>query len=220
MNRAWLIAMAAAAAVASCGDVQSDLITRAGGPPASCAGDKDCSPPAPHCEIESGRCVECLDLSHCSDGRACALPAGTCVPGCPEAPCPLASPVCEEATGLCRGCTANTECPATSAFCQLATGRCVECVAHTDCPGGDFKICASNGLCVECTEAGHCSGDETCSPLNLCAVRCGPNGACPIDDPICDEAIGFCVECRTDSDCVDPDEACRNSDCVDRLTGR
>lgn len=204
-------------ALASCGEVESDLITRKSVTAQSCTADADCPASHPRCD-ERGRCLQCLDKSDCPDpaGQACTLPSGTCVAGCPETPCSTEKIVCEESTGLCTGCTQDLDCP--GMHCDTTTGGCVECfaaTAETDCVG-ELNLCDASGRCVECTQDGHCSGvGEQCSTvLGRCATACTPaTDGCPPDEPICDPTIDFCVECIDDDNC-DAGEQCRRSECI------
>jgi hypothetical protein len=202
-------------ALASCGEVESDLITRKSITTQSCTIDADCLADHPRCD-ERGRCLQCLDKSDCAAGQACTLPSGTCVAGCPDTPCSTEKPVCETSTGLCAACTEELDCP--GMHCDTATGRCVECFSTTDCTG-EFRLCDTSGRCVECTEQGHCGSGEQCSPvLGRCATACTSTTICPADEPKCDLTIGVCVECEDNEDC-DIGEECRRSECVDSSTG-
>jgi hypothetical protein len=206
-------------ALVSCGEVESDLITRKSVTAESCTSDADCPSNDPRCDAR-GFCSQCLDKSDCAAGQACALPSGTCVAGCgPETPCSTEKPVCDTATSLCAGCTGDSDCPGT--HCDTATGRCVECfqsTAGTDC-AGELPLCDASGRCVECTVTAHCSVGEECSTvLGVCATACPAAGGCPADEPRCDETIGFCVECVYDVDCG-AGEVCRRWECVESSTG-
>jgi hypothetical protein len=199
---------------ASCGDVTSDLIVRDVEKVTSCLSATDCPSEQSRCDVPSGRCRECLERSHCAAGQSCSLPAGTCVQGCDGgAPCSGAQPVCDGTSGLCRGCAADGECSEAASHCQLETGRCVACFTNADC-AGDERLCDPSGRCVECLTDGHCEEEiERCSSvLGECSVPCTSNAGCESDDPVCDLAVGFCVECKEDRDCG-PDEVCRSSDC-------
>jgi hypothetical protein len=65
-------------------------------------------------------------------------------------------------------------------------------------------------------EDGHCDDvGESCNRvLGQCAQPCSEALLCSFDDPICDQALGFCVECQIDTNCED-DELCRASECVE-----
>jgi len=209
--RAILAAVALGAfAMASCGEVESDLIARKSAT-GICTTDTECPSDHPRCD-DRGRCLQCLTLSDCAAGQACTLPSGTCVAGCPQTPCSSEKPVCETSTGLCVGCSEDLDCP--GMHCSMATGGCVECLAATDCVG-ELGLCDATGRCVECTQDAHCSVGEQCSPvLGRCATACTPaTDGCPADEPICDPTIGFCVEC-IDNDNCDTGEECRRSECI------
>jgi Cys-rich repeat protein len=205
---------------AGCGDVTSDLIVRAM-PEAgaqSCGSDAECAPPSPRCELPSGVCVACLEDDDCAAGNVCALPANVCAERCIPSFCGGSLPVCDFGTGSCRPCTDDAACPAGAPHC-LASGACVACRQNSDCSAdedGEPRFCDPAGRCVECLDDGHCDdiGERCSSYLGACAEPCSPTDPCRADDPICDESIGFCVECRSDRDCGDG-VLCRGSECAD-----
>ncbi len=47
-----------------------------------CSDDSDCTtdPLLPHCDIEFGECVECVDASHCNTDEVCGRETNTCYP--------------------------------------------------------------------------------------------------------------------------------------------
>jgi hypothetical protein len=61
-----------------------------------------------------------------------------------DATCPVSSPICLVATGLCVQCRDNTQCSGTISKCNTATNSCVQCLATTDC--GECEEC-QNGAC-------------------------------------------------------------------------
>ncbi len=92
------------------------------------------------------------------------------------------------------------------------------CDTNEDCTFDEQLIChPSTKRCVECVTDGHCEQvGERCSViLGECERPCASADDCVSDDPICDTAIGFCVECRADDDCR-AGQACRNSECIKR----
>jgi hypothetical protein len=200
----------------ACGDVTSDVITRAADLP-SLTCETECAGATPRCDVASGLCVECLEALDCGQGQACARPSGRCVTGCNELePCSSDQPVCEVETGLCGPCVEDPDCPDDTPYCQ-PSGACVECRTRDDCDDSDEPYCDASGLCVECLMDGHCNdSDEACSVvLSVCARPCVPDARdCDSDHPVCDPALGFCVECQTDLEC-DIDEVCRSSECHD-----
>ncbi len=56
--------------------------------------------------------------------------------------CPVSSPVCQTATGLCVQCRDNSQCSGTINKCNVATNSCVQCLSNTDCP--TCSECRSN----------------------------------------------------------------------------
>jgi len=107
------IVLGALTVTSACGDKNKKL--KAG----MCKNDKDCK--GGHCL--KGRCVACLDDSHCQEGQHCE--AGQCV-------------------AKTAGCTKQSDCAAGQA-CK--GGLCVkaECTKDTDCP--EPKEC-HQGLCI------------------------------------------------------------------------
>ena len=90
------------------------------------------------------------------------------------------------------------------------------CSNTEDCTYDDQLIChPSTKRCVECVTDGHCEdvGERCSAVLGECAIPCTATTDCTPDDPICDLAIGFCVECERDNDCRSG-ELCRRSECV------
>jgi hypothetical protein len=224
-----LAALTLITVASSCGDVTTDLITRdpnapdeassAGNPNVAleCQRDDDCPSERRRCDLTDNRCVACLDAIDCGEGQTCNLPSHTCVLLCTAgAVCAGASPYCDEATGACRGCRAEGECQAPTPHCDVPSGRCVQCLALADCEDDEARLCSPTGRCVECLTNGHCEEEaERCSSvLGECGIPCTGPGTCPFDDPVCDVAVGFCVECSEDSDCG-PEGVCRNFDCVE-----
>jgi len=152
------LALFGMAALSSCGDVTSELITRTDTGAGVCRSDADCA-----------------------DGEVCTLPAGSCVPACDETTvCPSTKPVCDEATRLCRGCTSGSECLDFSfetPYCQ--NGRCVECtdVGHCELPS---ELCSDVlGECaIPCADGGVCPADEVCDPMIGFCVDCRNDADC------------------------------------------
>jgi hypothetical protein len=102
--------------------------------------------------------------------------------------------------------------------------RMGECSSNADCAGQSKNLCNQTlHTCAECVLDGDCvDGQETCSiALNRCAAPCSADIDCPPDDRWCDLALGragtpgYCVGCRSLSDCTDPERPyCVEGDCV------
>ncbi|MEX1367087.1 MAG: right-handed parallel beta-helix repeat-containing protein [Nannocystaceae bacterium] len=119
--------------------------------PMPCDGDDDCpDATAPFCEPASGECVSCdgttdpnaacasLDPSQpvCVDGSC-----EQCTAAAPDA-CGGDTPVCDDATNTCVGCTEHAQCG--EAACNFYTGACLpsDAVVHVG-PGQDFLTLVS-----------------------------------------------------------------------------
>ncbi len=184
-----------------------------------CQTDADCEvPEAPRCDVESGRCVECLDAADCAEGEICS--GGVCAQQavCTEdSQCEMGQ-ICVD--GACvAGCHSNRDCPDgwTCLPDQDPHGTCVECQNDGDCgPGqacsdGRCVIhCTSDAhctplycdqashQCVACTEDAHCAEGEICDQLE-CRTGCREDADCASGH--CDQASHSCVECGDDDDC-------------------
>src|SRR5258705_13356912 len=82
-------AIAAVVSLASCGDVNSDLITSAGADRRICDSNAQCSIEKPVCEVDSGRCGGCTGDDACGVGRPprCNISTGSCVEGMTNRDC-------------------------------------------------------------------------------------------------------------------------------------
>ena len=186
----------------------------------TCLLDSQCErfPTTPICYINmGGKCIPCYSDSHC--------------------PSPTA-PKCENYT--CGACTTNSQCSRFNPKKKCSSsGKCVECLTNDDCTGG--KICSGSGICSIClsssecvtppflicnTEVGLCTECEYNTDCNLDPARsqCSTSGSCMAcaesihcehltSTPFC--SAGVCVQCISDSDCPNPDQAkCSGNACV------
>jgi hypothetical protein len=128
----------------------------------SCAAvDAGCPSTAPACEVDSGRCIECVSDSQCSYD--------------PDKPLCLA--------GACGGCVsgAKNACATRSAskpVC-LPNGACVECATSADCQVAGKPICdTATNTCKACT------GDDQCAAKSIGPGVClaAQGGRCATDD--------------------------------------
>jgi hypothetical protein len=86
------------------------------------------------------------------------------------------------------------------------------CAANTDCMGrrSAGPVCdTATGQCVQCLAAGDCNNGETCNvTAHRCVQSCGAGadagGRCSARNgtPICNAALGYCVQCAASSDCT------------------
>ncbi len=136
------------------------------------------------CDLDSGRCVECLDETDCPDGFVCNGFTDRCtaaVTGCTtDEEC--AGLHCDTIKGACVQCLSDGDC-GLSALCDLLTGSCTveqSCVTDGDC---SFGVChPDKRTCVECFNPAHC-----------------PSG-------VCDDLSSTCVAGCVDDDATEPNE--------------
>lgn len=138
---------------------------------------------------------------------------------CEPGDCGDALPVCDDTTGVCVECTANSDCPSA---CDLSTLCCVECLTSADCSDEATPRCSPDTLtCVGCSTDAHCSeadGRPFCVE-GVCvrctaateASMCGGN-SCRVSTGECTltpiGTVPTCGTCRADSQCSDPDARC------------
>jgi hypothetical protein len=138
----------------------------------SCAAvDAGCPAATPACEVNSGRCLECLGDDDCTkDVSKSFCQAGTCA-GCSGAGASAcagrnpAVPVCIP-SGLCAECATSDDCKSTAKpICDTAANACVACTRDDQCQA---KV-GGPGVCMF-QQDGHCATDAE-------AVYVGKNGA-------------------------------------------
>ncbi len=137
-----------------------------------CTTDDNCTDPyLPHCNVDTGECVECLSHPHCRDTAApfydpdqqyCWWLNKVCVECNNDGHCPADRPHCNQELRICEaraGCTSDADCtdPA-EPRCDLSMGVCVECLTDDDC--------ATNEICFE----GECIEEDPSSSGSLCIV--------------------------------------------------
>jgi hypothetical protein len=155
---------------------------------AACVIDSDCRLASLHCDVRSGKCVECAEDGHCPpDEPRCDLAehqcvqcgvgidcaAGhicesrQCVQTCPDGGgCPDAAPVCSAARGIRIRCTGNSDCSdsLTTPVCD-SNGRCVQCARDRDCPAAAPYCDLDGDGCVVCLPPSiGCAYDTKCEP--------------------------------------------------------
>ena len=178
---------------------------------ATCQMDHDCAKAADgtqqHCVQDSAHHGFCSP--QCGSNATCPL----------DATCQLQWAVCAQTTckqdgdcqarggaekcfaGVCQlACKKDVDCPASNGMAQHCgqAGACVTqaCQSDDDCPptSTTFQHCNAGACTPECSTAADCNaatGDQTCTPLSVCAPRAG---ACVGDGT-------FCSPCRSDGDC-------------------
>lgn len=170
----------------------------------SCTSEAQCVAIGQHCDPLVQQCRECVQTTHCSDGKECR--GGICVdPGTPlectgDFGCSAPSTVCE--SGQCVAGCSQAGSPivcGSGTVCNTNTGRCVPgqvtCAADAEC-GPPGRICESMQCIPGCTQPGglQCTGGNVCDP-----------------------ASGRCVNpgsCSADAECSPPARVCESSTCV------
>ncbi len=184
----------------------------------------------------------CQTEADCADGEVCDN--GTCKPevkpACDPA-CTGATPICDEANGVCKTCMADTDCGGGTPICDTAAndgkGQCVGCRDTDDCTApsvcdttthtcvgctetlgcsGETPVC-EEGHCVACTATAGCDAGEICdlsAPGGKCVICTATAGCGPAE--ICDTAAadgaGACVTCLADgTGCEAPTATCDTS---------
>jgi len=190
--------------------------------PLGCESNNDCqfSPGGALCERESGRCVQCLETTHCPAGRVCEV--GICVGSVctTDDDCDEATPICTEDGSACVECVGSDDCEEGEA-CN--GGSCVPqgCVDHDTCAAldPDLPYCGESGDCVACTAEAGCEEGEVCV-AGSCQTDAGCSSHQDCDgDPagsLCDLQTGACVVCVDDSSCTFPDRCVDQAACEPR----
>ncbi|MEZ4299683.1 MAG: MopE-related protein [Polyangiaceae bacterium] len=194
---------------------------------ADCAG----APGKPLCDVETGKCVQCLESTDCDwaqEPPICDPVKKECV-WCYSVPDPAedcgVGYYCKEDVGECNpGCTGDADCPVGPySLCDVAAFKCVMCFTDTDCAAG--TLC-DQGECVPgCETNDTCPSGQTCcsgychdlasdvSDCGACDVTC----ATPHGEPACEAGqcvVGACTAPHADCD-LDPANGCEVSTLVD-----
>jgi hypothetical protein len=123
--------------------------------PGPCVMDEDCTnPDAPFCG-DQGTCVDCGGTT---DPNAACMSADPGMPVCSEGACVQCSaqepsacmgvtPICDEGTNACVGCSEHAQCP--NSACNLELGNCMDVanVVHVDGDGG--QMFSSLGMALD-----------------------------------------------------------------------
>jgi hypothetical protein len=133
--------------------------------------DAGCPSATPACEVDSGRCLECLGDGDCTkDPSKSFCQAGACAgcSGAGDSACAgrnPAEPVCM-ASGLCAECATSDDCKAaTKPICDITANACVACTRDDQCQAK----AGGPGVCMA-QQDGHCATDAE-------TVYVGKNGA-------------------------------------------
>jgi Cys-rich repeat protein len=187
------------------------------------------------CDVNSGRCVGCVDHGDCTTPplALCDPSAQTCVECLTHADCTDPSrPVCDLASHSCVRCVVDANCPAGN-VCRNNT--CTPgCSSNQPCPQG--QVCSPGGQCVQCVSDAQCSGaTPRCHSATNTCVAClpGPGDNCPVGqycraDFVCERGCktgadcpsGVCLADHSCQGCVDDTQCaagkvCQNGTCID-----
>ncbi len=205
-----------------------------------CTFDDHCvDPDLSHCFTEEGRCVGCLEASHCPGNYYCDLNESsarrhTCREGCLDGNDCVPGTRCErpgDAPGRCVECSVETaaeDCSdSTRQRCHPDLLLCVQCFEHEQCTSPALNWCHQyDWECVQCLQESHCPMGTVCvGSSSTCEIGCTSDARCPpADDPdrtVCDPTLGphgECVECLSDDEC-DLGYRCSGGGCVEGCTG-
>ena len=203
---------------------------------------RGCNEASPICTGAPGEfaCGQCQRDDQCSGGQC--LDDGRCKPcdphdyaGCDDPD----SPICDAATFICRGCTADGDCGRNglAAVCDISQGQCVVCTERGDAypgcdPDSDRPVCGRDRgqpTCLGCQNDDQCTipGTGYCVGGGRCA-ECAPgtpgnlNRGCNPDstEPVCDGGLFRCTGCEQNFECnaINPERPrCEDDDgrCVE-----
>ncbi len=102
-----------------------------------CSSESECGMTHPHCNLDEGRCQQCLSPAQCAAGWVCAAETHTCEVRCVQnADCAGSTrPLCAVSSGVCVECSTSDQCSGTRPHCETRSGLCVECLSNEDCGG-------------------------------------------------------------------------------------
>lgn len=86
-----------------------------------CRDDGECPEGRPRCDLMRHFCVECagdLDCRGAPDGSRCDRAAGRCVPCLEDSHCPTEQPHCDRVSGRCVGCVTSADCARPRPVCD------------------------------------------------------------------------------------------------------
>jgi hypothetical protein len=186
-----------------------------GGAPPLCSATIPCADGGPSiCDVDAGRCIECVRKQDCTGATkpACDLTTKTCV-GCTEpGDCSgTPTPACDMDAKTCVECLKKEDCTGTKHACLAK--MCVGCLKKEDC-GGTTPACDTDAkTCVGCVEPDDCSGSTpVCDMDAKTCVGCLEKKHCGGTKPICDAKS--CRGCKTDSECGDPGICLEDGHCA------
>jgi hypothetical protein len=139
----------------------------------------------------AGNCVQCLQNADCRDATKPICVANKCVPCGTDAQCLMksaAAPACDQTSGSCFECTADSFCSGVRPICNLAAHVCARCARDSECVA---KLGDNPGVCMS-HQDGRCATDaETVYVANRppCAVAPAMGGTSAL--PYCSPQDGI-----------------------------
>lgn len=140
-----------------------------------------CGSARPHCDAESGLCVECVENGNCPvEAPTCDLTSHECLACTSNDQCPaIEAPHCDDQTGACEPCSADADCAryGTTPVCDEPSGRCVGCTADTEAQRCGANACnLTTNVCTGVTRGtvptcGACTTDSECQSGTACIAR-------------------------------------------------
>jgi uncharacterized membrane protein YgcG len=148
----------------------------------------------------------------CTTDTQCSLPTPICdeasqvCRACTGTDCTGATPVCDPG-GACRACTA-ADCVAPTPACATmgtTAGQCVQCTSSPDCSASTNHVCdVQTGVCVGCLASSDCSS-HACDTATRTCVQCVNDSECANPTPVCNSNgsdLDSCRACASDADCA------------------
>jgi hypothetical protein len=123
--------------------------------------------------LPTGRCIVCVDNSHCAAGSVCI--GNTCVAGCStDRDCSAdgggRTPHCEPTTKTCAQCGADSHCTSPMTPACGPAGTCVQCTTDTQCVATMGRpYCSVTNTCVQCVTSDQCTPPATCNTRGSCS---------------------------------------------------
>jgi Cys-rich repeat protein len=191
------------------------------GTPIDPCANVECPASVPYCT--NGQCVECLDNSHCTDGKTCSPSKHQCVDNGPQ--CTGTTPFFDESKGKCCQCLNTSHCGGKT--CNTTTCMCEQGSTNVcDTCADPYPGCAEfqgQWVCVQCSEDSHCPTNQCDLTSFTCAGggpppaqgNCGSSGcAAPL---ACDSGTGLCYD--PTGNCDNITSFCPNGgECLDFLS--
>ncbi len=185
------------------------------------------------CDVDSGRCVQCLRATHCGEDKPVCKVAekaqdNECVQCLENDDCTSETdPACDLERNVCVECVDDEQCEgsAETPVCDTGSQRCVICNEDSECEDPAAAQCDSvTHECVGCTSDEHCEthGHLQACIGEICVEDCGPDKSCVGDPsrPACGKD-GLCVECTPSDESACDGRVCdpEEETCTERKQG-